>query len=187
VKILGIDPGTDRSGVVMLDTDSMRVLDAKEVSNEALLGILRVGFRRSDMVPDVVAIEDYVHMGQMVGKEVFETCKWIGRFREAWESVETNRTVRLIKRTDEKTVLCGGQTYMDPETKCRKGFLDSHIRRALIERFPATGGGKTPQVGLVKNPGPLFGISGHLWSALAVAMTCHLIDKDERGVENLRG
>lgn len=191
MKILGIDPGTDKSGVVMLDTGLMRVLGSQEFRNEDVLRALRMGLRPASSGesywgcdPDIVAIEDYVHMGQMVGKEVFETCKWIGRFREAWEfekalPVDVHRTIRLIKRTDEKTILCGGQTFMDPETKCRKGFTDAHIRSALIGRFDATGGGKTPQIGTSKQPGPLYGISGHLWSALAVAMTCYLIGVDD--------
>lgn len=40
---------------------------------------------------------------------------------------------------------------------------DKFIRMALIDRYG--------EPGTKKAPGPLFGISGHLWSALAVAVT----------------
>jgi len=48
---------------------------------------------------------------------------------------------------------------------------DANIRQALLDRFPATGGGKAPQIGTKKQPGPLYGVTSHLWSALAVAVT----------------
>jgi hypothetical protein len=38
---------------------------------------------------------------------------------------------------------------------------DANIRQALIDKLGA--------VGTKKAPGPLYGISGHLWAALAVA------------------
>lgn len=202
MNILGIDPGTDTSGVVLFDSQAFCVRAATDMENRSLLRMLRdsailfYGTRIKGGVdwggtPDVVAIEDIVYMSQNAGREVFETCKWIGRFREAWEfprhEANPERSVSLIKRTDEKTMLCGGQTYPDSETGCRRGYDDSHIRRALLEKFPRTGGGKVPQVGIKSKPGPLYGFHSHLWSALAVAMTHHLIAIDDNGRKNLRG
>ena len=54
---------------------------------------------------------------------------------------------------------------------------DANIRQALLDRFPATGGGKTPQIGTKAQPGPLYGIKSHLWAALGVAVT--FADKQE--------
>ena len=48
---------------------------------------------------------------------------------------------------------------------------DGNVRQAILDRYPATGGGKNPQVGTKKAPGPLYGVSGHAWQALAVAIT----------------
>jgi len=48
---------------------------------------------------------------------------------------------------------------------------DGNIRQALIDRFPATGGGKIPQIGTKAKPGPLYGFSRDKWAALAVAVT----------------
>lgn len=45
------------------------------------------------------------------------------------------------------------------------------VRKALLDLFPRTGGGATPQVGTKAKPGPLYGISTHAWAALGVAVT----------------
>lgn len=104
-----------------------------------------------------LAIEMIASYGMPVGREVFETCLWIGRFVQAWHSPED---VELIYRKDVKMHLCG-----TPRAK------DQNVRQALIDLFPATGGGKTPQIGTVKQPGPLYGVSTHAWPALGVAIT----------------
>jgi hypothetical protein len=81
-----------------------------------------------------------------VGREVFETCVWIGRF------VERLGIVTLVYRKDVKLTICGS-----PRAK------DANVRAALIDRLG--------QVGTKNNPGPLYGMKSHLWSALAVAVT----------------
>ena len=48
---------------------------------------------------------------------------------------------------------------------------DTNIRQRVIDIFPATGGGKTPQIGTKKEPGPLYGVTSHCISALAVGLT----------------
>ncbi|MNY62967.1 hypothetical protein D3C86_1998680 [compost metagenome] len=48
---------------------------------------------------------------------------------------------------------------------------DANVRQALLDMFPRTGGGKTPQIGTKAQPGPLFGVSSHAWAALGVAVT----------------
>jgi hypothetical protein len=91
-----------------------------------------------------------------VGKETFETCVWIGRFiAELPEYVE----VRRVYRKDVKSVLCGSMKAKD-----------GNVRQALIDRFPATGTGKTPQIGINAGQGPLYGVKSHLWAALGVAV-----------------
>jgi hypothetical protein len=109
--------------------------------------------------------------GMAVGKDVFETVYWIGRFCEAAERSlarqgEREAAHHRVYRLDVKLHLC-----KDSRAK------DGNIRQALIDRFPATGGGKTPQIGVKSQPGPLFGIKSHLWAALGVAVT--FADKQE--------
>ena len=68
---------------------------------------------------------------------------------------------KKIYRMDVKMYLCNN-------TRAK----DGNIRQAIIDRYPANGGGKTPQIGTKKHPGPLYGVSKDVWSALAVAIYC---------------
>lgn len=172
MMVLGIDPGSVHSGVVLYDEDRAKVISSGDVDNDTLLNVLRLGFWGSFVLTDCdLAIEDIEGMGQMVGRDVFETCVWIGRFIEAWEHGYEQKKAHRISRGDEKVVLCGRKTVLNPKTGKRMNVSDSMIRAAIIDRFPSTGGGKIPQIGIVKNKGPLFGVSGHAWSALAVVLT----------------
>jgi hypothetical protein len=45
---------------------------------------------------------------------------------------------------------------------------DANIRQALIDRF---GGSKEAAIGTIKRQGPLYGVKGHEFAALAVAVT----------------
>lgn len=146
--LLAIDPGTDQSGWCVLVDGS--VSDSGVEANEAVL-------RRVCTWPHSLAIEMIASYGMAVGREVFETCVWIGRFMQAHTYPAT---VRLVYRRDVKLHLCGS-----PKAK------DANIRQALLDMFPRTGGGNTPQVGTKKQPGPLFGVSSHAWAALGVAVT----------------
>ena len=94
--------------------------------------------------------------GMPVGEETFNTCVWIGRFVQAAMPIEAD----LIPLLDVKMALCH-----DSRAK------DANIRRAILDLYPATGCGKTPQVGTKKKPGPLYGVKSHSWAALAVGQT----------------
>ena len=78
---------------------------------------------------------------------------------EAWESA-TGTKPQQVYRKDVKMHLCGSMRAKD-----------TNIRQAIIDRYPASGGGKCPQIGTKKEPGPLYGVSKDIWSALAVAIT----------------
>ncbi|KVP90912.1 hypothetical protein WJ95_09470 [Burkholderia ubonensis] len=106
---------------------------------------------------DRLCIEMIASYGMAVGREVFETCVWIGRFQQAWRDPDS---VKLIYRRDVKLHLCGTSNAKDP-----------NVRQAVIDLFPREGGGKTPQIGTKGQPGPLYGVSSHAWPALAVAIT----------------
>ncbi len=93
--------------------------------------------------------------GMAVGKSVFDTCVWIGRFIQAWHKDYTK-----IYRRDVKIFLCNS-----PRAK------DGNVRQAIIDRYPPDGDGKIPQIGTKKKPGQLFGIHDDIWAALGVAMT----------------
>jgi hypothetical protein len=150
--ILAIDPGTTQSGWCEYNLDERAVLDSGVFTNEEMLTRL---LRPSRV--DGLAIEMIASYGMAVGREVFETCVWIGRFQQAWRDPEA---VQLVYRRDVKLHLCG-------TSKAK----DANIRQAVIDLFPRTGGGKTPQIGTKAQPGPLYGVTSHAWPALAVAIT----------------
>jgi hypothetical protein len=85
----------------------------------------------------------------------------------------------MVPRRYVKIALCGKTTFRDPTTGSLKGIGDKHVRQAILDRFPGTGGGKTPQIGTKKQPGPLYGVKGHMWAALAVALTAEKMLLDE--------
>ena len=109
---------------------------------------------------DALAVEMVASYGMAVGAEVFETCVWIGRFIQVWFEggmiEDAYREARLVYRREVKLALCGNSRAKD-----------SNIRQAIIDRY----GGKAGAIGKKKTPGPLYGITGDVWSALAVAIT----------------
>lgn len=148
MRVLAIDPGTEQSGWCIFD--GAEVVMSGVNQNEDVLNMV-VEHRDGGL-----AIEMVASYGMAVGREVFETVRWIGRFQQAWHRPDD---VALIFRRDVKLFLCG--------TTAAK---DANVRQAIIDRFPATGGGAKPQIGTKQQPGPLYGVSSHAWPAIGVAM-----------------
>lgn len=142
MKILAIDPGTTQSAT--LHWENGKLLTCGIYSNEIVLASLPL------VETDAVAIEMIASYGMACGKEVFETCLWIGRFIE-----RAPKEPKLIYRRDVKLHHC----YNARAT-------DSNIRQAILDRF----GGKDKAIGLKASPGPLHGVKSHVWSALAIAL-----------------
>lgn len=132
----------------MLDGD--RLHEAGIVPNMTLLELVRVW-------DGELAIEMIASYGMAVGKEIFDTCVYIGRLQEAYCKPPE---VRMIFRREIKKHICDNGLAKD-----------ANIRRALMDMWPATGGGKVPVIGTKDNPGPLYGVTEHMWAALAVAVT----------------
>ena len=157
--IFSIDPGNEQSAYVLLN-DDLSVVRKDKVENNELLNIINTIFyleRNNDCEfksnIEHVAIEMVASYGMAVGKSVFETCVWIGRFYQAiYEQSNINAT--LIYRNEEKMYLCGNMRAKD-----------SNIRQALIDRFGV--------VGTKKNPGFFYGFKKDIWQAMAVAVTYH--------------
>jgi hypothetical protein len=146
VTLLAIDPGPLESAYVLLDDHGVPIRWEK-MPNASLLAMLPTFTTASALVIEMVA-----SYGMPVGAEVFETCVWIGRFIERWGD-----DYRLIYRTDVKLHLTN-----------QRRAKDANVRQALIDRY---GPGKARAVGLKASPGPLYGLTGDCWAALAVAVT----------------
>ncbi len=157
MRIVAIDPGNERSALVNYFGGPI-VGELVLAENEAILQMLP-GLRESS---DVLAIEMVACYGMPVGKEVFETCVWIGRFIDRWGKLACR-----VYRKDVKMHLCHSMRA-----------TDANIRAALLDRF---GPGKQKAVGMKKAPGPLYGIKKDLWSALAVAVYWSDLHDNENG------
>lgn len=139
MKVLGIDPGTTQSGYVLYDG---KVITAGVMENSELLQIVR------DDRSDMLAIENIVSYGNVVGAETFQTCRWIGRFQEAWTCPDE---VHLVKRADVKKAL-----GLPGSAK------DKDVNAALLAQVGPKG--------TKKAPGPTYGVTSHAWAALGVAI-----------------
>lgn len=148
--VLALDPGPDRTAYVLFDARDSHVCECGHVDNADILSMIFWG--KSD-VP--VACETIQSYGMAVGESTFETAFWIGRYWQMAVSVE--RPFHRVKRSDVKLHLCHSSRAKD-----------ANVRQALLDMFSGPGG--RPAVGTKKSPGPLYGVSGHAWSALAVAV-----------------
>jgi len=104
----------------------------------------------------LLLIEQVASYGMAVGAEVFETVFWSGRFAQTWIDEGPGEWQRM-KRLEVKMALCH-----DSRAK------DANVRQAVLDLFGST---RQRAIGTKKQPGPLYGISGDEWSALALVMT----------------
>jgi len=157
MRVLGIDPGTTESGVVVWDSET------NEVEEKYIIVNPEVAFMFDGALPamGIAVIEDMTPYA--AGYTTKDTLVWMGRFIES--CIRQGQEYSLVTRQAVVKHLCGKKREGDTRTN------DTRIRDALIARFPATGGGKEPQVGTKGKPGPLYGMSKHMWAALAVAIT----------------
>jgi hypothetical protein len=151
VKILAIDPGPKESALAWIHNGEFLI--GVKWPNQQVLDHLR---RWATEENHMLVVEMIASYGMAVGAEVFETVVWIGRFAEAWDS-RANIASALMYRLNVKMHLCHDSRAKDP-----------NIRQALIDRF---GPGKEKAIGTKRSPGPLYGVAGDVWSALAVAVT----------------
>ena len=148
--LMAIDPGTVQSAWLVWNPVTQRPRAFGIDRNDVLLEQLRTGL--SIDVRSVV-IEWIESFGMSVGQEVFKTVHWSGRFTEAAER-DGVKVVQMPRRS-VKVHLCGSSRAKDP-----------NVRQALVDRF-----GGSEAKGTKASPGPLYGISKDVWSALAIAVT----------------
>ena len=148
MKILAIDAGNTYSGAAIVELPEFRLVWFGKLPNEEIYDVVK------NFHIDEVALEMVACYGMPVGKDVFETCVWIGRFIEQLKG----HKISYVYRKDEKMCLCGSLKAKD-----------SNIRQALINRY-AKHDFKTGK-GTKKNQDVFYGVANDVWSAIAVAVT----------------
>lgn len=155
---LALDPGSRQSAYALIDDDYTPQSFGKVDNSDLALRL-----------PDLLAratcfsVEQIGHYGSgmAAGKDVFDTCRWIGRFEQIAE--QSGVSAELILRPTVKTHLCG-----TPRAK------DSNVIQALIDRFAPD----TPNrgKGSMSNPGWFHGFRADIWQSYALAVFA--LDKD---------
>lgn len=151
--IIAVDPGPTESALVSWSVSDQRILFHHKGTNEEirkLLSIENTGYA-------ILAIEMIESYGMRVGKEVFETCLWIGRYCQYVEP----KIMYRIGRRHVKLAICA-----DSRAK------DADIRRALVDLLGAPG--------TKKAQGPTYGIAGDEWQALGLAITVQRLMEEGR-------
>lgn len=143
--LFAIDPGDEFSAYCFLG-ENRKIHSFEKVKNEILLDLILSSDRSHNLI-----IEEICSYGMAVGASVFQTCRWSGRFQQAYGDAI------YIPRLQVKLAICHS-----PKAN------DSNIRTALIDMY---GPGKDKAIGTKKNPGPLYGMSKDCWAALALAIT----------------
>lgn len=146
--VIGLDPGYRESAMVMYDGKS--IWQHAIVENETMLSWLKT----ASLPEHVLVIEEMQLFASNygVGREIFDSVFWSGRFAQIFQPHRCERLLRSKVRG---------------HLGCSKGG-DSAVRAALIDRF---GPYKEQAIGRKATPGPLFGLKSHEFSALAIAVT----------------
>lgn len=153
--ILAIDPGNIESAYTVIESDLKPVYKGKEDNLSVMDMIAAMNFEYKEN-PRTCVIEMIACYGMPVGKDVFDTCVWIGRFIEQAERY--GYKVEFVYRKDVKINLCGSMKAKD-----------SNIRRALIDRFAKHDfkNGK----GTKKEPDWFYGFKADIWQSYAAGIT----------------
>lgn len=140
-RILGIDPGPEKSAFVVWNRKEGSIIDHLQADN--------VAFRERllEVECDICVVEDVVFYGKVLNNSTFETLRFIGRIQEIF---------------NDKCDTTSFPTYAYYFCNRRQGVSTAQVNAVLRARFG--------EKGTKKNPGKLYGIKEHEWSALAVAV-----------------
>ena len=147
-KILAIDPGNVQSAYVIWD--GKNIIDKNILENNEFLDFI------DKLEIENVAIEMIASQGMAVGKTVFDTCLWVGRFQQTL--LNKKCVVDLEYRSQIKMHICNSMRAKD-----------SNICIALVDRFGGIKHGKYGK-GTKKDHGFFFGFAKDMWAAFAVAV-----------------
>ena len=151
MSYIAIDPGPEKSGFVRFLNG--RLLEAGHYENDQILALIH-------HPEETVIIEWLRCYGSAVGQSVLRTAQFCGEVKQRCRA----RMVHYHELTRPEVCLAlVGQT---------RKVTKSVVRRAVMDLYPATGGGANPEIGTKSNNGPLFKMrcegGKHAWDALAL-------------------
>ena len=155
--IVAVDPGPVESAFVVLNisNQSLKIKYKDKVANPKIKDLFRLLYHEMDGGRFVFSIEGLQSFGMPVGQDTFETAYFIGELRQFYQSLyQSSNPGTMVYRKDIKMHFCNSMRAKD-----------ANIRQALIDRYGA--------IGTKKEPGFLYGVTGDMWSALAIATYTH--------------
>lgn len=181
--VAAIDPGPKQSGVAWVG-DQGEFLHGEIMPNEYVFfsvqkQILLLGGTKFTVEELLVEhTQPYTLTtksgGSFFPKQILQTAVWVGRFWQSWYDFY-GTDPKIISRRDVKKILLGHGGSAQ----------DKHVMENIIKRY----GGETRQqvVGTQKNPGPLYGVKGDIWAALAVALAWLKTEGVKNGFSRVAG
>lgn len=155
MTILAIDPGNTHSGIALIESGTCKPIKAAKLPNAEVLDLI------ASAEYDHLRIEMIASYGMAVGKEVFDTCVWIGRFIQHHNArvaeYDFYADCGLVYRRDVKLHHC-----LSAKAK------DANITQALIDRFAC--GQPNRGKGTKAEPGWFHGFAADIWQAYALAV-----------------
>ena len=149
--IFAVDPGPDFCGVVSYeDATTGTVFSCSAMSVWDAVIQVQMAARRGERI----AIERVQSTGQS-GASLLRTSETVGRLWQAGLTV--GGSVTLVYRREVLRAL----------DVTGKGNRDAMVRQRLLEMH---GGSRAAACGNRANPGVLYGVAGHSWQALGVAV-----------------
>lgn len=158
--ILAIDPGPEKSSWVLWGAESEAVFrGADQVDNGSLRAEMKnyYAFNSRQTEEEVRTYQLVIERPVVLGGKaptaaLLETSRQAGIFEGAWPG-------------DVDTI-----TFQRVRSQIARGACkESAVREAIISRFAPSGFGPQGK-GTKANPGPFYGVTGHMWSAVAVAV-----------------
>lgn len=166
--IIAIDPGTEKSGYAVIETDTYKPLDFGKVTNEEIIQIIDDYCTQCNLI----VFERFTAQSH-IGMTTVDAITWYGRFIE--HAYIKGYECYPIYRRDVKKHLLG-------KFSKENGSADSQIRKALVARFARFD--KVNGKGKKDNPDWFYGFATtDAYAAYAVGVTYLDIingDKNER-------
>lgn len=167
--ILGIDPGSEKTGLCIFRPASYRVEDPCILPNSEVLRYLSM--KLTEKRPKTVQVRWVVQelissYGFSVGRSVFETVRWNGRFTQHLCSIaENNPELRFsvlgVPRFRIKQVVCNSKAKRNDASVIDALKRKFYARHRVPKEFYKPGR---------RGCGPLKEVKGDAWQALAAAV-----------------